>query len=88
MKAKEYIARLQEGPITSKEAEKLLIDFLDEGTALGEQRGSSDAVMLGIFREMDLKWRAVARKVPEIKPDGYREFLVSKIPNLKNSLGW
>ena len=88
MKAKEYIIELQNKDINVETINEFIKKFLNEGQELMTNRGSSDNATLGVLREMDNKWRSIARSIPEIKPDGYRTLIIKFMPEVKNRLNW
>lgn len=86
MKAKEYaelyykIAQEQsEREATLKVFELLLGEFK---TITEQRRAHSDGACLAIVRELDQKWRALCRLVPDFKPDGYASFIREHMPQV------
>ena len=67
MKAKEYASRFNE-KMTEDEFGKVLydtlLDFLKEGQILIDSRGNSSNSVSGVLREMDMKWQALAGRIP------------------------
>ena len=91
MKAKEYASRFNE-KMTEDEFGKVLydtlLDFLKEGQILIDSRGNSSNSVSGVLREMDMKWQALAGRIPGIKRLGYREFMIKEMPSVKSVMGW
>ncbi len=91
MKAKDYAERFKKEMSDDEFTRVLydtLVDFLKEGQEILESRGNGDAIIAGVLREMDLKWQSLARKVPDIKRYGYRDFMMREMPSVKLALGW
>ena len=86
-KAKEYAAEINAVKGTKEEFEviKMVMNSLiDEIKELQKQRGSRDAVMEGILRELNQKWNAISRRTDELLvKDGFRDFLYRIMPELK-----
>lgn len=83
MKAKEYIAAYRERDSSTLEQARLavswlLLEMMKEALALAMHRSGvprpPDRVLIPITREFDLKWRAVAREIDHINPNGWKEF--------------
>ena len=80
MKAKEYADRYLKDPsdITLWGVGK---DIWDETKALIKSRhAQTDAALWSILNEQDRKWRAFARLVKDINPDGYRLLIQKYMP--------
>lgn len=76
MKAKEYAeyyqTRLAEGSDSAQTLIGIARQFIDEVESLCKDRHAvSDAAFIAVLKEQDKKWRAFARLVPDVKPDGF-----------------
>lgn len=81
MKAKEYIAAYRAGldPEDVKSSVTwLLLEMMKEAMALGMARSGTpkpnDDILIPITREFDFKWRAIAREIDHLNPNGWREY--------------
>jgi len=92
-KAKQYIIEIKDIDLLSeKEYNSKLFDFykefLNEGAELSEIRGDSDKVMIGIFSELDTKWKSIASKTPFLNANGFRNTIMDDMPSVKKLMGW
>ena len=88
MKAKEYIEQYRQAVDKNREISLICRDMILEITSLAEKRQCKLRVSYrAVFDEIESKWKAFARLCPEAKPEGLRNFLWLKFPEMCNELG-
>jgi len=57
----------------------LILSLLEEVKEIKEKRNSnSDATMISILKEIDMKWRSICGREKTLAKEGFAEFLKSK----------
>lgn len=80
MRVKEYANLYRQGKITPN---GMAIAFYEEMQDLIKVRHTHcDAAFEAIFEEMDQKWRAFCKLVPEFKPEGFQLMLKTAMPEV------
>ena len=80
MRAKEYAEQYHANTIISYD---LAMAFYEETLELIKCRHAyCDAAFNAIFDEMDRKWKAFCRLVPDFKPEGYQIMLKQVMPEV------
>ncbi len=90
MKAKEY-ANLFKEEMSDFEYEKtvtkVLINFISEVEDIRALRNAhTDSSLIAIIKEQNNKWNALARMVSGLNQDGFKAFMLIKMPELKNKI--
>jgi len=100
MKAQEYansffdaVKRSRNDDEVTKAVHNILIEFMEEGRDLSIARKvETDSATIAILKEQSAKWRAFARIVNKkygvflIKTNGFKEYILSKLPVLTGKL--
>ena len=100
MKAQEYAELLFEDIKKAKDNSDvdqiigtIFIKFMDEGQELAKKRNVKlDSGMISIIKEQSDKWAAFGRIVNKkygilfIRLDGFKNYVISKIPELKDQI--
>lgn len=77
------VARYQASP-SADTLVRIVSDLVQETQTLIEQRqAKSNLALLAIFRELDDKYKAFARKCPDVNPNGFKIGLQAVIPLVK-----
>lgn len=92
MKAKEYAQQYNAAQTEEQKKEairKIITSFVNEVKELAKVRKAvSNAAIASIVKEQDDKWRAFARQVEGIDPDGFKNFHIRRFPYICRLLGW
>jgi len=92
MKAKEYAKRYIDAGRTNQALGAVWLDMIKEFETIANVRhASSNEAGVAIMREIEQKWKAFARIIGEINPDGFRDMLKHISPDLAAELerhGW
>lgn len=91
MKAKQYFSEFKNLEIKhgfEKAIYQTVLSFYNECADLAQSRGKSDNAMVSIFKEQDIKWRAFAKNDSRIKQSGFRDFIISELPYVKQLAMW
>jgi hypothetical protein len=81
MKAKEMEARFKANPVAQTCA-GMCFEMIMETKALALKRGiQSNSALAAILREADDKWRAFARRCPEVNPGGFKAAVHKLLPS-------
>jgi predicted DCC family thiol-disulfide oxidoreductase YuxK len=92
MKAKEHAQNLMNAPDNEKKQviAEIANDFIKEiGRLLKSRHATSDDAAFAVLRELDNKWRAMVRHLPErwIREVGFRLILKEIMPEIYESWG-
>lgn len=75
MKAKEYIEKYKDritGGITNESLNAMFKEFTNEcNEEVAKRNIKRDSAVLSILDEFDKKWKAVARGIENVNPDGF-----------------
>lgn len=86
MKAKEYaeaFCRTKEELGIEFAVRDLVRGFCNETAGMiRSRRVGTGFGLFGVLNEMDMKWRALERLAPELRPDGYEELIRVSAPKL------
>jgi hypothetical protein len=86
MKAADMAARYKAEP-TTQTLGTLAEEAVMATKTMAEQRKiSTDSALASILREQDEKWRAFARRCPDVNPEGFKIILHKLIPTSKHLL--
>lgn len=81
LRAKDMAEAFKKSP-DAETAAKLASRMVIETSELAKRRKvSTNAGLISIWKELDERWRAFARRCPEIKADGFRIALKAAVPD-------
>jgi hypothetical protein len=86
MKAAEMAAAYKANPTTKTIADLATEAVMATKTMAEARRIASDSALIAILKEQDDKWRAFARKCPDVNPNGFKIILHQLIPTSKHLL--
>ena len=82
MKAKDYAKQFNESP-SVETLSNIAHAFIIECQTIGEVRHvQSESAMLAILNEQDLKWKAFARMIDGVRPDGFEKMIRELMPDI------